>query len=309
MLKNVQKNSTATGLGLTALFIWFTVFAFSRSLAEQLGPLTSSAVIYLLAGVVGCIFMFIKNGFDILKCFSNRYLFVCGGLFILYMISLNLAIGWAINRQQTIEIVMINYLWPVLTMVVFIPVLKYRANSWFTAGIFLAVAGVCLTATDGKSFSFQVFLQNIQTNCLPYSLAIISAVSWALYSGFNRRFASEASVSAVPVFVLCCGIFCLIPAFISHEHRTVNFKTCSELLYAAIFPNLLAYIFWDNAMRKGNAVLVASISYVSPIFSIAVTSLYLHVPLGLRFYVASVSIIAGSVICRKSIFQQRLLSS
>jgi len=77
-----------------------------------------------------------------------------------------------------------------------------------------------------------------------------------------------------------------------------------ELLYMSIFPTFLAYFFWDRAMRKGNIILVASLSYFTPLLSIIISSLYLQVIIKPSLWIACGLVIAGAVVCKFSIIDK-----
>ena len=73
-----------------------------------------------------------------------------------------------------------------------------------------------------------------------------------------------------------------------------------ELLYLAIGPNI-AYIFWERAMQKGDIILVASFSYVTPLLSTIISSLYLGVALGWRLGLGCALIMAGALACNLAV--------
>jgi drug/metabolite transporter (DMT)-like permease len=73
------------------------------------------------------------------------------------------------------------------------------------------------------------------------------------------------------------------------------------LLFVAVCPLLLAYVFWDIAMRKGRMILVVSFSYLTPLLSTFVSCLYLRVLPGMNVWIACVLVIGGALICRYSI--------
>jgi drug/metabolite transporter (DMT)-like permease len=74
-----------------------------------------------------------------------------------------------------------------------------------------------------------------------------------------------------------------------------------ELAYMAVFPTILAYTFWDTAMRRGNMILVASLSYLTPLLSIIIGSMYLGVGIGWYLVAGCLLVIAGSLVCKLSV--------
>jgi len=68
-----------------------------------------------------------------------------------------------------------------------------------------------------------------------------------------------------------------------------------------VFPTLLAYVCWDSAARRGNLSLVAALSYLTPLLSVLVSSLYLELPVQPQQWLSGVLVVAGAVLCKRSI--------
>ena len=302
---SVSQDNLNTILGVLAILFWGTTIAFSRSLTEQLGPLTAASWIYLLSGIWSCIYLISKPG-GIKKTFQLPilYLIGCGALFIFYMVCLYLAVGLAFNREQAIEVSIINYLWPGLTLIFSLPILHKKGKIILIPGIVIAFAGFYLATVQSGMFSWDVFKGNFQVSYLPYLLAFMAAISWGLYSILVRRWAGHAEGGAVPLFLLGTGLVLIAIRFIFPEESSWTPRVLMELLYMSIFPTFLAYTFWDRAMRKGNIILVASLSYFTPLLSIIISSLYLRVAIKANLWMACGLVIAGAVICKFSIIDK-----
>lgn len=293
-----------TALGLLAIVFWSTTFGLVRSLTEQLGTLTAATCIYLIAGIIGCGYLAARPK-QLSEVFRLPFLHLAGrgSLFVTYVVCVYLAIGLAATRQQVIEVALINYLWPGLTLVFSVPILKHRARPWLAPGIVIAFAGAAVAITQGSSFSWGAFSQGLRTGSVPYLCAFCGAIAWALYSNLSRRWASDAQSGPVPLFLLASALVlaalrCLFP-----EDPDWTLRAGAELLCMALFPAFLAYLFWDAAMRKGAIVLVVALSYLAPLLSAIVAALYLGVPLSWRLGVACALIIAGAAICKLSLVE------
>ena len=299
---SISQENLSTILGILAILFWGTTIAFSRSLTEQLGPLTTASWIYLLSGIWSCIYLFGEPG-RVKKTFQLPilYLIGCGTLFVFYMICLYLAVGLAFSREQVIEVSIINYLWPGLTLVFSLPILNKKARITLIPGIIIAFAGFYLATVQSGMFSWDVFKGNFQVSYFPYLLAFMAAISWGLYSILTRRWAGHTEGGAVPLFLLCTGLVLIAIRFMFPEESFWTLRVVVELLYMSIFPTFLAYLFWDRAMRKGKIILVASLSYFTPLLSIVISSLYLRVAVKANLWIACGLVIAGAVICKISI--------
>ena len=296
--------ATATLLGIVAILLWCTVVGVSRRLTEQLGSLTAVSSIYLIAGAVGStLALVLRGGAGRLVRMPKRYLFGCGSLFALYGLFLYLALGLATGRQQVLEVGIVNYLWPALTLVLSIPILGMRARAWLAPAMALVVGGIVLAMAQGGEFSWQGFLANLRMSWVPYVLALGASVAWGLYSNLSRRWAGQAEGEAVPFFLLAAGVVLALVRLTRHEEAQWSWDVVPRLAYMSLGPTLLAYIFWDYAMRKGRMVLVASLGYACPILSTFVTGFYLGVGVGPALWTAAAMVVAGAMLSNFSIVE------
>lgn len=292
-----------TLLGLTAIVLWSTTIAFSRSLTEQLGTLTAAALIYLLAGVLGLALTFFREGsLNSFFKLPRLYLLGCGALFVAYITALYLAVGFATSRVQVLVVGLINYLWPGLSLVFSIPILGKRARPWLPAGILLALAGVWLASTTGSDVTLTEMVQ-MRDSWLPYGLALVAAICWGLYSNLSRRWASDNDGGAVPLFLLASGLLLGLARLFATESTQWSAAAVLELIYMAGFPGMLAYVLWDIAVRKGEIILVASLSYLTPLLSTLFSALVLNVKPGAALWLGAGLVILGAVLCKYSILE------
>ena len=303
---NFSKSSQTlnTSLGIVAIVIWSTTVAFGRSLTEQIGPITTAALIYLIGGVFGCGYLTLTKKIQRKFVLNPRYLLGCGGLFILYMFCLYLALGLAINRNQVLQVGLINYLWPMMTILTAIPLLKMRATVFLLPGAISATAGVFLATTQNQPFDWRLFQQNLTQNYTPYILASSASVSWGLYSTLSRRWAGDAESGAVPIFMLATGVILGLATLLFPKHTNWTVRTVLELLYMAVAPNL-AYVFWELAMRKGDIILVASCSYFTPFLSTIISCIYLDTPAGVKLWFGCALIVVGAIVCKLSVKERK----
>ena len=213
-----------------------------------------------------------------------------------------LAVGWASGPQQAIEAGIINYLWTAATVVFSVPLLGKRARPTLAPGACLALAGIVLVMLP-QGWSGAEFLANLRTNALPYALAFVGAIGWGLYSNLSRRWAPPEAPSAVPLFLIAAGLAmaALWLACPAGPVRPTTARTVGELLFMGVAVTSLGYVFWDIAMRRGNLVLVASLSYLSPLLSALMAAFYLGVRPGPGLWAGCGLIVAGAAVCRFSV--------
>ena len=275
--------------------------ALARSISEQIGPLTAGAAVYLTAaGFLGAHLVWKERSLRALGVLPRRYVVGCGALFVLYALALFLALGLAADRLQTIEVGLLNYLWPALTILFALALLGQRAGLGLIPGTLLAVCGIFLVLTQDVGVTWQSFSVNIRRNPVAYGLGTFAAIAWALYSNLSRRWGGPDSRGAVPLFCLATGLVFGLLRLLRPEGATWNIRVVAEVAVLALATGV-AYVSWDLAMRAGDMVLVAACSYLTPFFSTVVSCLYLRVQPGLSLWVGCGLIIAGSSMSWRSI--------
>jgi drug/metabolite transporter (DMT)-like permease len=296
----VTERNRCTAQGILAILFWGSTIAFSRSLAEKVGTLTAASCIFLIAGGVSCTYFIISHRFQGISRVSRAYLYGCGGLFITYTVCLYIAIGTAVSRLQVLEVGLVNYLWPSLTLVMAVPFLRWRARTTLVPGCVLAFGGVLL-ASAAVGESWQVFVADLETNSFPYLLALVAAFCWAMYSNLLRRWTRDAENGAVPLFLLASGLVLAGLRFFFPETTQWTNQSIIELAYMAVFSTSLAYVFWDTAMRMGDMILVTALSYLTPLLSIIIGSMYLGIGTGPYLWAGCLLVIMGSILCKLSV--------
>jgi drug/metabolite transporter (DMT)-like permease len=289
-----------TFLGLAAILLWSTSVAFGRSLGEQLGPLTTASLIYLIGGAFGSGYFALTGRLRALWRLPRRYLYGCGSLFVLYTASLYLALGLVETRTQVLQVGLMNYMWPTLTVLLSVPILGLQASPLLLPAAGLATAGVFLATTQGQPMAWAAFQANLADNSLPYFLGLTAALSWALYSVLSRRWASQEAGQAVPLFMLCTGILLGLARLLVVEDTQWTARSLAELAYMIVGSNL-AYAFWERAMRHGNLVLVATSSYFTPLLSTLVSTLYLGATPDARLWIGCVMVVGGAIGCNLTV--------
>ena len=104
---------------------------------------------------------------------------------------------------------------------------------------------------------------------------------------------------AVLLFLPITAIFMLLISYFLDEPREWSRRSLAEALFLGV-ATYAAYMLWDNAMRKGNIVMVAAASYLTPLFSTIVSCLYLAVVPGARLWVGCGVLVLGSILSWQS---------
>lgn len=296
----MNSEKKATAIGLIAIVAWSTIVAFIRSVSEHFGAIGGGALIYSVASGI----LLITRGFPDLRAhtFPRAYLFWGALMFVAYELCLALSVGFAQNQQQTIEVAMVNYLWPTFTILAAVTFTQDRASFWIVPGFLLSMGGIVLVLQDADAQGFAVFssiAQNLQANPRSYGLAFLGACLWAAYSTVTARTANGAD--GITLFFMLVALTLWIMYFVQGE-ATLNasWLALGHLLLAAAAMGL-GYAAWNVGILHGNIVLLAGASYFIPVFSALFAAFWLRAPLPPLFWIGAGLVTLGSTVCWLSV--------
>jgi drug/metabolite transporter (DMT)-like permease len=297
-MMQIRGERAATACGLLAIVLWSTAAGLIRGVSEHFGPLGGAAMIYTLGAILLVMFL----GRPRLRSTSTLYLLLGSGLFVAYEVCLSLALGFASDRQQAIELGVVNYLWPCLTVVLAIFMNGQKTRWFIVPGSALALFGI-LWVVSGQGLSLPGIIANVNSNPLSYSLALACAITFALYCNVTRRYANGQSL-VVLFFVLTAIVLWVKWGFSSERISAFTLGNSLELIATGI-AMAGGYALWNIGILRGNLTLLATASYSAPVLSSAFAALWLGVSLQMQFWQGAVLVTVGSLICWQATRQRQ----
>lgn len=169
----------------------------------------------------------------------------------------------ALRLAPPVEANLINYLWPLLIVVlapVFLPGVRLRAVH--VVGALAGFAGAVLAITGGRSVAggFSV----------GYVAALGSAFIWASYTLLTRR-AAQAGASvpteATGLFGLVSGVLALACHAALEPSASLSLRDGVLIGLMGLGPLGLAFLWWDRAIKTGDPRTLGVLSYLTPLLS------------------------------------------
>lgn len=177
-------NRNATLVGLLAIVLFSAIVSLVRITAQNFGATLGAALIYTLTSVVMWIIRRPKRQ----RSFPLRYLLVCGALFVVYEVSVGLAVGLAHDATQALEVSVVNYLWPTLMVLLSLIGRRLTAKTWLVIpGALLASLGTAFVVGGDAGLHPASIAAHIASSPVPYVLAFGGAIAWAVYSVITPR--------------------------------------------------------------------------------------------------------------------------
>lgn len=286
-----MSSRNATLIGLIAVLLWSSIVGLIRSVSESLGATGGAAMMYSVASV----FLLMSVGFPKIQIFPRKYLIWGSILFVSYELCLSLSIGYANTNRQAIEVGMVNYLWPALTMVAAIIFNQQKSNLLVIPGFLIAILGICWVLGGEQGLDLPSMLANIQDNPLSYGLAFTGALIWAAYCTVTARIANGNNGVTLFFILTACALW-MKYLFIGGQPMTFDFHA---IVYLALAAGAMGfgYAAWNVGILHGNVTVLAGASYFIPVFSAALAALVLKTPLSMSFWQGSAMVCLGSILC------------
>jgi drug/metabolite transporter (DMT)-like permease len=204
----------------------------------------------------------------------------------------------ALRMAPPVEANLVNYLWPLLMVVLapaFLPGMKLRpahvgAAVLGFAGAALAILGVSASIRQG-GWNWG------------YVMAFGSAFIWASYSLMTKRIASSGKpfpTSAIGVFGLVSGVLALACHWLVETPVSLSVQDWGLIALAGLGPLGAAFFLWDRALKLGDARHIGILSYLTPLASTLLLILVSGRALTWEIAMAAAMIISAAVLGTRS---------
>lgn len=104
-----------------------------------------------------------------------------------YEVCFSFAIAYSQTARQAIEISIVNYLWPSLTVLAFVIFKELKFNFLIILGLLISISGIIFIQTGSGDFSLNSLVDNFHSNPLSYILAFTGAIIWAFYCVITKN--------------------------------------------------------------------------------------------------------------------------
>jgi drug/metabolite transporter (DMT)-like permease len=173
----------------------------------------------------------------------------------------------ALRHAPAVEVNLLQYLWPLLIVILSPVYLGSRLGRHHLLGAGLGLAGAALVITGGRL--------SLDLGHLPgYLLAVGAAFVWSSYSLLTKR-VRPFGTGAVGGFCLASGLLALaLHALAAPATPAVSPRDWLFLVLLGLGPMGLAFYTWDAAMKRGDPRVIGALAYLTPLLSTLVLVLF-----------------------------------
>ncbi len=285
----------ATLIGFSAILQWSTIIGLLKKVTSSIGADLAVLFMYSFSAVLLFALFRIPN----LKQIPRKYLFGATALFVVYEICFSYAIALAQNAQQAIEISLVNYLWPSMTILMLILFKELKFNKWVILGLGISLAGVFYIQTGNGAIDLATVISHMQSNPLSYGLAFIGASLWSLYCVVTKKYSQGHN--PISLFFIATSAVLWLKMLILHPEQFAQIihVDATTLMYMLMVSTVtgLGYAAWNIGINRGNITMLVTLSYFSPIFSPIMSMWILQTSLSKTFWLGAIMVTLGSFVC------------
>lgn len=290
-----MSKNLATLIGFSAILQWSSIVGLLKKVSANIGADLAVLFMYSLSAVLLFALFRIPN----LKIIPRKYLFGATALFVVYEICFSYAIALAQNAQQAIEISLVNYLWPSMTILMLILFKELNFNKWVILGLGISLAGVFYIQTGNGAIDLAAVISHMQSNPLSYGLAFVGASLWSLYCVMTKKYSQGHN--PITLFFIATSAVLWLKMLVLHPEQFAQIVhiDATTLMYMLMVSTVtgLGYAAWNIGINRGNITMLVTLSYFSPIFSSIMSMWILQTPLSKTFWLGAIMVTLGSFVC------------
>jgi drug/metabolite transporter (DMT)-like permease len=186
----------------------------------------------------------------------------------------------------------VNFIWPVVLMLLSVPLLRQRLRLTGIIALLISFSGVIVLATQGELLNLKI------TQPAGVALSLISSVIWALFWIFNIRDRRDDLIKLFLSFSFSM-LYMIILSSAAGDIPALFSKPALPGIYVGLFETGFSFIFWLKALQLSESTgKVANLIYLTPFLSLLVIHFVLHERLFYTSVIGLCLIVAGIVVSR-----------
>lgn len=293
----VNGNPRATLVGFIAIAIW-GLAALTVHITRDLPPFQVLTIGFALGST-----LLTAWGWERLRSFrflAQPWHYYVAAIALIFLNNAAFILGLRLAPIVTASL--INYLWPILIVLMSVPMLGRPLRWWHFCGALLGFGG-CVWLMSGGSVSGLTGMLSA-SDWPGYLWALMAALSWVVYSLALRRFYPDVPTQTLGgvfagVALLCAATLPLGMMFEGTFNTAWRWPLTGEWMgISAIgFGTLgIAYACWDYGAKHGDVRVMGAASYMTPLLSTLMLAWLGNVAVSKVAWLACVLIICGAFV-------------
>lgn len=283
----MKDQKKAYGFAITAILFWSTMSSAFKLTLEHI----DTANLLFIASVSSVLILLIINLINgehrsLLKL-SSKHILNSAFLGALNPFAYYLILFKAYDLLQAQIAGTLNYFWPVVLVLLSIPLLKQKISYKSILAILISFIGIMIISSEGN------FSNLASDNYLGIGLALGSALFWALYWIYNVK--DERSDLPKLLLNFIFGAFYIsVYLIITGQFTIPKPEAIGGGIYIGFFEMGLTYFFWLKALQYSvNTAKVSNLVYLSPFIALIIIHLTVGEQILITTFVGLIFIVGG----------------
>lgn len=268
----IHPNKTTNNIiAISVVIVWGTTFAATKTLLT--GGMSECGIFFLRFVIGYLLLLAISHKRFLSKNWRDEFLLLVAGIFggSFYYVVQNYALRFA----QTTDVSFIVCLSPLLTTLLALLFFRHKNSITknFILGLLIALAGIGFLVTKGNV--------NMNISLRGDLLALIAALSWAIYSLVIKPLSGKYSVSFITRKMFFYGWLTILPVFF-RQSLLPDLRLLSQplilgnILFLAVFASFLCYLVWNSILDNLGPVNSSRFLYLDPVAATFVSAIFMH---------------------------------
>ncbi len=193
------------------------------------------------------------------------------------------------------EAMTLNYTWPIMLVLLSIPLLKQKLTIKSLIAVFVSFAGIIIISTKGNIVSINL------SNFFGDILAVGSSIIWALFWIYNVRDKKDEVIKLFLNFLsgaILSGVLMLLFA----DFNTLKIEALPAIIYVGILEMSVTFVFWLLALKyTASTDKVSQLIFLSPFLSLIFIHLIVKESIAI-YTLAGLFFIIGGIVIQQSSF-------
>jgi len=286
------KQKRAYLCAFVVVLFWSTVASAFKISLRYVDVLSLLFYASITSTVVFFVYLLFSKKLNLLKDLTRKD-YLCSALlgflnpFLYYTVLLN---AYSILPAQ--QALPLNFVWPIMLVLLSIPLLKQKIKSKDILAIIISFVGVFVISTKGDIFGFRF------TNPTGVLLATGSSVVWAVFWIYNVKDERDEVVRLFLNFAFG-STFIFLSLLIFARVRIPAVSGILAAAYVGLFEMGITFLLWLKALKLSKTTAhVTNLIYLVPFFSLVVISFAVGEKI-LFSTIIGVILIVGGIILQK----------
>lgn len=286
-------NKTYLLLLLVPLF-WGGAFGSTKHVLTELPPLTTSAVRFLLAGLIMALWVYWRKEWN-WRPVKRHWLTLTGlGLTGVFLYNYFFATGLQYTSAITGALVIVVN--PVFTACAAI---LFFGEAWhwrIGLGVLLSLLGVFLVITQGN-----LALLTSRPIGIGEAYLFGAVASWVIYTLLAKKLMREMNASLATAASTLIGALLLLIAAAAVDSKWENLcllstQTTVEMIYLAIFPTFVAFILYNWGIQRVGATKTSAYINLMPVNALWIAAVFYGETVTLQHLMGMALTLSGVII-------------